>query len=494
MTKVCTYILAICAIASLAVFVCIAVLRIRYPYELEWLEGGAVDHVARILAGEKLYVPPTADFVPFIYPPLYFYIAALVSKLTGLGFAPLRLVSFVSSLGSMLLVYLFVKRETRKGFAGLLAACLFAATYRLSGTWMDAARVDSLFLFLLLWGFYIVRFREGPGWSIVAGVLITLAFLTKQIALAAAVPVMLYTALVHRRRSIWFIGAAILLPAASLVALDSLHGGLFRFYIIDLPRQHAIVKRYVPSFWFIDLGLPLSIALVLSILYLYVQYLRGRRMQFLFYLCAACGAVGISWISKMHQGSYSNSLLPAHAAIAVLFGLGLHTAWELTRGEPLRRYPFAETLLIIAGIIQFVGLVYNPAKEVPTSRDRRAGNTLIETLSRSEGDIFIPYHTHYAAMAGKRGCAHHMAIRDVLRGGDHSQRDALVRDIEARLRNHRYGAVILDTQSWDFMDEVTEYYGEPEPLFDDDSVFYTVTGSRLRPAWIWRAETGGTMR
>lgn len=483
--------LAICAVAYLAVFVCLAALRIRYPYELEWLEGGAVDHVARILAGEKLYVSPSADYVPFIYPPLYFYVAALVSKLTGLGFAPLRLVSFVSSLGSMLLIYLFVKRETQSRFIGLLAACLFAATYRLSGAWMDVARVDSLFLFLLLGSFYIVRFREGPGWSIGAGALVTLAFLTKQIALAAAVPIMLYTALVNRRRSMWFIAAAILLPASSLLALDALHGGLFRYCIIDLPRQHAIVKRYVLSFWTIDLGLPLSISLILAILYLYVQYLRGRRTQFLFYLCAGGGAVGGAWISKMHQGSYSNALLPAHAALAVLFGLGLHTAWELIRREPLRRYPFAETLLIIAGIIQFVGLAYNPAKQVPTSRDRRAGDMLIETLSRSEGDIFIPYHPHYAAMAGKRGCAHHMAMRDVLRGGDSPQRDALVRDIETRLRNHRYSVVILDTQSWDLIDEVVEHYGEPEPLFDDDSVFYPVTGSHLRPSWIWRSEARG---
>ncbi len=494
MTRVCKYVLAICAVTYLAVFVCLAVLRIRYPYELEWLEGGAVEHVARILAGEKLYVHPSADFIPFIYPPLYFYVASLVSKLTGLGFTPLRLVSFLSSLGSMLLVYLFVKRETRHRFAGFLAACLFAATFRLSGAWMDVARVDSLFLLLLLGSFYIVRFREGPKWYIVAGALVTLAFLTKQIALAAAVPVMLYTVLVDRRRSMWFIAAAILPPASSLLALDALHGGFFRYYIVDLPRQHAIVKRYALSFWTIDLGLPLSIALILAILYLYVQHLRGRRVQFLFYLCAASGAVGGSWISKMHQGSYSNALLPAYAVIAVLFGLGLHTAWELIRREPLRRYPFAETLLIIAGIIQFAGLAYNPAKQVPTQRDRRAGDMLVETLSQSEGDIFIPFHPYYASMAGKRGCAHHMAMRDVLRGGDCPERNALVADIKARLRNHRYSAVILDTRSWDLFDEVVEHYGEPEPLFDDDSVFYPVTGSHLRPAWIWRAPARGPAR
>ncbi|MGZ3453482.1 MAG: hypothetical protein ACXVEF_28010, partial [Polyangiales bacterium] len=55
------------SVAFLVMFVVVAVIRSRYPYELEWMEGAMVDHVDRILQGKRLYVQPSIDFVPFIY-------------------------------------------------------------------------------------------------------------------------------------------------------------------------------------------------------------------------------------------------------------------------------------------------------------------------------------------------------------------------------------------------------------------------------------------
>jgi hypothetical protein len=458
------------------------------------MEGGMVDHEARILAGERLYVRPTADFVPFIYPPRYFYVAALAAKLTGIGFTPLRFVSFISSLGSLLVIFLFVKRETDNRFAAGLASCLFAAVYRLSNAWLDIARVDSLFLFLLLWSLYIIRFRESARWNFFAGVLAALAFLTKQIALVAVLPIMVCTLLKDRRRSIPFVTTTIVLAGASHFILERIHGGFYSYYTVDLPRNHAFVKKCLLSFWTIDLALPLSIALILAVLYFYVQHVRGRRSDFLFYLCAAIGMIGAAWISKVHLGSYNNVLLSAHAIVAVLFGLGFHTARELVRREPLNRYPFAATLLFLSCIIQFAGLVYDPFEQLPSPEDRRAGRYLIETVSRIEGEIFIPFHPYYATLAGKRSCAHHMAVRDVLRGGDCPTREGLVHDIEERLRNRYYDAVILDTESWDFIENVEQYYRQPTALFTEGTVFCPVTGARFRPTWIWYANGTGPVQ
>src|SRR5690242_13004900 len=77
--------------------------RISFPYELHWMEGGSVDHVRRILAGEPLYVPPSIDFVPYTYTPWYFYLSAFVSRIIGIGFIPLRLVSIVACILTQLL-------------------------------------------------------------------------------------------------------------------------------------------------------------------------------------------------------------------------------------------------------------------------------------------------------------------------------------------------------------------------------------------------------
>ena len=47
-----------------------------------------VTHVERVLHGQRLYVPPTIEFVPFIYGPIYFWVAAafLTSVVVGVVF------------------------------------------------------------------------------------------------------------------------------------------------------------------------------------------------------------------------------------------------------------------------------------------------------------------------------------------------------------------------------------------------------------------------
>src|SRR5437899_11890330 len=86
------------ALAYPLAYVTIALTRMRFPFELEWMEGGVLDHVRRILAGQPLYVAPSLRFTPFIYPPLYFELGAVVCRVLGPGFAQLRLLSFLASL------------------------------------------------------------------------------------------------------------------------------------------------------------------------------------------------------------------------------------------------------------------------------------------------------------------------------------------------------------------------------------------------------------
>src|SRR6185295_9486540 len=100
------------AAAFLACYLAIALARIGYPYELEWMEGGMVEHVRRLVEGRAIYAEPSLEFVSFLYPPLYYAVCAVPSVVLGTGFLPLRLVSFGSSLGVLALMFLLVRRET----------------------------------------------------------------------------------------------------------------------------------------------------------------------------------------------------------------------------------------------------------------------------------------------------------------------------------------------------------------------------------------------
>ena len=58
-------------------FVYTSMNRIFYPFDLEWMEGGMLLHGLRVMEGKNLYVEPTSEFIPFIYPPLYSWLLAV---------------------------------------------------------------------------------------------------------------------------------------------------------------------------------------------------------------------------------------------------------------------------------------------------------------------------------------------------------------------------------------------------------------------------------
>jgi hypothetical protein len=132
----------------LLTFLVVAVRRIRYPFALEWIEGGLLDEMRWLLAGHNLYVRPSVDYVPFIYNPLYLWVCAGTAKVLGASFFTMRLVSLASSLGTFGLLYALVVEETGSSAAGVVGAGLYAATFRLTQQFMDLARVDALFVVL----------------------------------------------------------------------------------------------------------------------------------------------------------------------------------------------------------------------------------------------------------------------------------------------------------------------------------------------------------
>jgi hypothetical protein len=152
----------------------------------------------------------------------------------GVGFLPLRLLSFVSSLGAFALLAALLRRETGSWRDGAVAAGLFAATFSRSGGWLDLARLDSFYVLVLLGAVFALR--HSKPW--VAGLLIAGAFFTKQSALVVVVPVLAWLFFVERRRAAWAAGVAALSIAAGVFFLERSSGGWFGYYCFTLPAHH----------------------------------------------------------------------------------------------------------------------------------------------------------------------------------------------------------------------------------------------------------------
>lgn len=490
--KLLLVLLLIAASCLLLAYVTVAVARMGYPFELEWMEGGSLDHVRRVIAGLPLYIQPSLSFTPFIYTPLYYYVSALFSALLGVGFLPLRLLSFLSSLGSMIVLFLLVRSETKSWVYGVFSVGLFAGTFVVSGAWYDLARTDSLFLFLLLLSVYCMRSGNDTRAALIAGALMFLSFLAKQTALAAAIAMTLFGLVYLSKRARYAFGFVFFtLLVISTLIWNWTSGGWYAYYIFDLPNQHLLHKDMLFSILIDDLSKPFPVALIISIYYFARLLLLRRWREFVFYglLCAGLG--GASILSRMHAGGYINVLIPAYTALALGFGLGLKEilgVFGVTSDRKLvdLRQGWVAMLSILtlfACMAQFYLLYDNPRRHIPTSQDVQAGNDLVQRLRDIEGEVYIPYHSYLSEMAGEQSYAQGMALEDVFRSQDESIRDALKDEIRTAIENKRFAAIILDGE-WRFVAEIDANYEYTADVFTED-YFWTFTGMKTRPAQLY---------
>jgi hypothetical protein len=466
----------VASVTFVAVYVVTAVRRCAYPFELEWMEGAMVDHVDRVLRGERLYVQPSLEFVPFIYGPVFFFVSAAVAKVTGIGFLPLRLVSMFASFGCFGLLYALVERETRDRVAGLVAVGAFAATYSRSAFFFDLGRVDSLGLFFGLAAIYVVRRRgDALAGQLAAAALLGLAFLTKQTMLLVAVAMLAWLVATERRRALPFALATSVTTFGAFFALDWMHQGWLRYYLWELPQSHPIVSTAWGGFWSEDL-LPLGIGAAFAIYFLLGA---RQRSSALFFALAAGGLVAGSWSGRLHDGGWPNVLIPAFAAVALLFGLGFAEATarlEMEGGG-------ARHALFVIAIAQLAALSYDAGRTLPRRNDRAMGEAMVERLRALPGDVWLPSHAWYGHLAGKRTFAHRMAIDDVLRGDPFGEAIPLRFAIRRAIESKRFAAVLVDDDFFE-PDLKRRYSAAQVPFFSAEG-FYEPNGIHIRPKTLY---------
>jgi hypothetical protein len=464
------------AAGYLLLYVVLAVMRMRYPFELEWMEGAMVEQTLRVLEGRPMYAPPTVDYIGFVYPPLYFVLSALVSWVTGPGFLPLRLVSFAASLGSFAVIYRLVRRETGDWHAAVMAAGLFAATYKIGGAWFDVGRTDSLFLFLLLLGFYILRFAETGRGMALAGLCVAASFLSKQTGLLGAMPLVLYALGRSRRSATVFVCTAAVALGLTALFFDFLDGGWYTTYVFTWALEQGTEHENVWKFWRDDLLRAAPIACGLTAAW-FVIARRGDRHAYGFYACALVGLIGCAWASRSQIGGWTNALVPAYAGLSIGAGLAIAQLkqWTATRGSS-----YLMPIVSLLCLIQFAALAYDPRAQVPTARDEAAGFEFLARLRAIDGDVWVLHHGYLGRLAGKRPHAtvHHFWD---LHG---PPREVYMREMADRLCRGEFAAVIIDSRG-PFSREVSHGYSGPAPLWTDPSVFFTLTGRPGRPEVIW---------
>ena len=476
--------LIIQAFTALAMYLFVVWHRLSYPFELEWIEGGILEQVTRIVHGQPVYVPPSLEFVPFLYPPLYFYVSAGVAYILGPGFLPLRLVSFIASLVCLATIFDIVRRETRNTFAALLAAGLFVGTFRLTGAWMDIARVDSLFLALFLVFVRVMRFSSSISSGIAAGIIAALAILTKQTALVVCVPIIAASFLTNWRRSIALVCSTAIVFGGITWLLNATSDGWYTFYIFDLLKQQT---EWIPGaatqFWLYDLLCQLPVAISISVIFLIDQWQTRDYKRLLFWGAVLGGGLAGAFLTRIKIGGYDNVLLPGYAVIAIVFGMGI--AYLLQAATTYMQGHIRVAMLYVAFSMQFIMVMYNPFAQIPSAEDLATGQQLVQMLAQDNTSVYMPYDGYLTTLAGRPTYAHHAATWDVMRGEEMTRGKAiLTQSLTQAVHEQKFDTIILDI-TWNFLPDLDQYYVQTGEILQDNSAFYPVTGTRTRPSLVY---------
>ena len=489
--------LILISIFYIGLYLWTALHRITYPYELEWMEGAMVDECRQLLLGNQLYRAPGLEYVPFIYPPGYFVVSALAMRLFGVGFFAPRIVSLLASCGSMMLLFKIVKRETGSFPAGIISSGLFAAAYQATGTWMDIARVDSLFLFWIVLGiFTATRWSARSGSAVITALIFSAAFFTKQVALAPALAVGVYYLIKDRKQFLLYIITLIVAAGGGTLLLNLYYGGWYIYYVFRLSSHHALQFSQIKEFVFRDILRIFPVIFGIGV-YAWIVIIKDRRSirdasSGLLYLLLSASMFVVSFIGRGNINSYINTLLPMALALALLSGWIWGKTWPRITEVQGKQFPiphslFPITIISLLIIVQFIMLLYLPSKYIPDIEDSQAGDRLVSIMESAEGPVLLPFHGYLPQLAGKESSAHWTAVLDLLLAMDEKDDDPAriwLDQFIAALEEGRYEEIILDREDW-FPDLLELHYKEVGTLFGNKPVFYPVTGYPWRPQFIY---------
>ena len=424
-----------------AMYLATALPRVFYPYDLDFIEDSQLMQALRFAQGQPVFVAPNADFNPHVYMPLYTWLGGWLFKITGPSFAPLRLLSFVATLTTGLLLYWVARRESGRRWVGLVCAGLWLGGYRLSGFWYELARVDALFVALALSGFAVGLYARRSTWGLtLAALLLALAFFTKQTALLVGIGLAMYLFAIVGRRAWFFTLIYLSLVTIPLFTVNVLTDGWFFYHVFRLASGDPVeIKRVMHYAGFELSGLMAGLSLMTMLtLLLGVRRAGLKVIREQPWLPGIGVAAVISGIGRASVGGNLNNLMPGYAFLCLAPALLVR---EWNHCSPGPAWPHWRDRLIAALVLVQLALgAYYPPRYIPSAAMRASGDRLIQRLAAIDGPVLVMMHPYYALRAGKEPATQIATLWYVRERGQRPLPD----DFASRIENRYYSAIVSD--------------------------------------------------
>lgn len=466
------------------------------------MTGAILEHVERVRAGKPLYAAPSEQWVPFLYPPLFYVLAAKATALFGGTSDPVlfatRSVSLAAT-GVAAASIAFLARGLRASpfwIAG--AVFLFFGAYSYVEYWYDLERCDTLAVALLLAASAVYVHGPSAVTAALSGALMGAAVFAKQPAWAFVGAGAVGLGAARRGRdALAFAAAALLVEVPTAAWLDATTGGFYRFYCVTVPSSHGMALKLFTVFFVRDVakawlllaattlvawqGLPL-----VQRAWRTKDALAGDDLRFVFFASQLGAAFAASASSRLHIGGWPNVLMfwssfacPAVAVVATRLDAKGVVAASLTTSA---------ALLLQLGLFAF-----DPTDVIPEAPHQRAAARVRAVVARLEehGEVFSLVRGHLT----RTHHPHAAALNDVLRMPS-SKGGGVPPSILEAFTTQRFAGVVLN----DMYDlDLRNIIGRRSELHDvvlaryfvavrlgDERTAKAVIGFPARPTWVLR--------
>jgi 4-amino-4-deoxy-L-arabinose transferase-like glycosyltransferase len=410
-----------------------------FPLNLEAMELTRLQHLKRILAGLPLYPEPSPDFVALAYNPLSYYITVPFAWILGANLFTMRLVAILGMLGSGILIFLTIRKQTGSKWWALMGLGLFAAAYRAMDTYLDNAHTDSLLLCSILLGCYFIDQNRSQATKFLGVLCLVAAFWFKQQGALFTMGGIAY--LFWRngwRKSLLPLSVVLVLgPGLYIFAPDWLFGPKFHYFTWQVPRHwteftrgeyrnfvQLVIKRYT------------FLALAGSAIAALTLWKTRRNVSIWYFMFPVAFLSGI--IAPLSTGSNNNVFIPMGTWFIIVGVLGFkHLSQEYSK---FRRW----NLHLVGLVASFLLLLYNPLSVISSPQATSVYKDLIGYLKSLDGTVYAPWLGQLANGYEFSIAVHLVPLEDIIRGpGVNESNHPLTRKLLAPVFHPKGNAYIL---------------------------------------------------
>jgi hypothetical protein len=463
---------------------------LRFPYQLDAEEGFLVNQALQLSHGKSIYQPiEQPPYLVGTYAPIYPALNAIVLRLHRPSTYFLlsgRLISLLSWIVIVVLMFILVYEKTRNVFLSLLSPLLVTITYDLY-EWLPYYRVDLLAICLCLIGLTLIALTATKLGKVLAICALVLAVFTKQSQLAAPISCCIFLLLQDYKVGLRFVGGLLAPIALIFILLNIVTGGeyykhtvLYNANIFDFFQLKVMLKHLV--------RFNRALLVAAGIICLYgignviasrlhstqrlstaqpdseqnhaplriIALLKQLDLITIYFLVSLLSLIGLA-----KQGAATNYLLEPHIAISlfVCTRLGiLMTGIASRAASPLR----LAVVLLITALLYAHALNLHVKRHIlffphnPDSSDMQKASAVLDAVRDQRGDVLSEFPI-FNIMAGKPVLFHGFIMSQLAREGKWNQTPFL-----RTIHEQRFDLVIT-TQDITNPDQVFERY-TPEIL------------------------------